>query len=378
MKKKTHEEFLEELKLKNEGYRDGEFEIISDYKCTECLITVKTKFGVCLSLPSNLLNNKSPSIKTAVNKTEYFKNMCFHKFGCDNHDLSEVVYINCKSKIKIKCKVTGECYYITPDNYIRTKLSVMSKNLKFSPNQKLNQECIFNKIKEINPHLELLPGQVYTNNSTNLLLKSKYGVISVRPNYLLKVYTPTIRVAINKSEYFINQAREVHGNKYDYSLVVWVSAIRKVKIIGEYGVFEQSPDIHLRGAISKVESTEIQRRNPPAWNYSAWQSSAEKSKYFTGYKVYFIECWDDVTGERFFKIGRTYGHLGKRLKDSAVPYSYKVLHVIESNNAREICELEQEYKDIHKEYKYIPTKKFGGMYECFSKLNIKLKEDGRV
>ena len=141
--------------------------------------------------------------------------------------------------------------------------------------------------------------------------------------------------------------------------------------MSKFGIFEQSPNAHLQGRGSRLEYKELQREFPPAWNYSTWQTSAEMSKKFTGYKLYIIECWDEQNEERFFKIGRTYVELNIRFRyEKDMPYSYKVLNVIQSDSAREICELEQEYKNKHKEFKYTPTKKFGGMHECFSKLII--------
>lgn len=47
---------------------------------------------------------------------------------------------------------------------------------------------------------------------------------------------------------FIEKAKAVHGNKYDYSLAEYVSAKTKLKIIcKEHGVFEQQPQNHLDG-----------------------------------------------------------------------------------------------------------------------------------
>jgi len=47
---------------------------------------------------------------------------------------------------------------------------------------------------------------------------------------------------------FISKAKEKHSNKYDYSLVDYINSTTKVKIIcPEHGVFEQTPNYHLRG-----------------------------------------------------------------------------------------------------------------------------------
>jgi very-short-patch-repair endonuclease len=46
---------------------------------------------------------------------------------------------------------------------------------------------------------------------------------------------------------FTKKAMEIWGNKYDYSLVDYISAREKIKIIYNGWVFEQTPDNHLRG-----------------------------------------------------------------------------------------------------------------------------------
>jgi very-short-patch-repair endonuclease len=52
-----------------------------------------------------------------------------------------------------------------------------------------------------------------------------------------------------KLKRFINKSKNIHGDKYDYSLVVYKDKITNVKIIcPEHGIFEQRPDTHLRGS----------------------------------------------------------------------------------------------------------------------------------
>ena len=49
-------------------------------------------------------------------------------------------------------------------------------------------------------------------------------------------------------EEFINEAKKIHGDKYDYSKVEYKTARKKVCIIcPEHGEFWQKPDSHLRG-----------------------------------------------------------------------------------------------------------------------------------
>ena len=53
-----------------------------------------------------------------------------------------------------------------------------------------------------------------------------------------------------KQEDVIKKFREIHGNRYDYSLVEYLGTHKKVKIIcSSHGEFEQSPSHHKRGSI---------------------------------------------------------------------------------------------------------------------------------
>lgn len=49
-------------------------------------------------------------------------------------------------------------------------------------------------------------------------------------------------------EEFILEARTVHGNKYDYSRVLYYSSVQKVCIVcPDHGEFWQTPNNHLKG-----------------------------------------------------------------------------------------------------------------------------------
>lgn len=50
------------------------------------------------------------------------------------------------------------------------------------------------------------------------------------------------------TEEFIQKAKDVHGDKYDYSQSIYINQKTKVDIIcPEHGIFKQTPDGHLRG-----------------------------------------------------------------------------------------------------------------------------------
>jgi hypothetical protein len=77
---------------------------------------------------------------------------------------------------------------------------------------------------------------------------------------------------------FINKAKKIHGDKYNYSLVNYINNRTKVKIICEtHGEFEQRPDSHLYGSGCKKCSNEKQIKTNEYFINEG--SSIHKGKY---------------------------------------------------------------------------------------------------
>jgi hypothetical protein len=176
-----------------------------------------------------------------------------------------------------------------------------------------------------------------------------------------------INQAISKitcnTEQFIEKARKVHGDRYDYSLVDYVNCQTKVKIICPmHGVFEQTPSSHYKSICNKCHHR--------GWGFSDWYESAQKSKRFDSFKIYFIKCYDE--DEAFYKIGITYNKIDIRFYPSILPYQYEVINTKEvqdindKEGARMIYDMENRFQRMNKSNKYFPKKEFRGMTECFS------------
>jgi hypothetical protein len=92
----------------------------------------------------------------------------------------------------------------------------------------------------------------YVNSDTKVkIICSKHGIFEQLPTghlYLRGRGCPSCGGTTLKSlEKFVNDARTHHGSRYDYSLVNYINSSTKVKIIcSKHGIFEQSPNTHLR------------------------------------------------------------------------------------------------------------------------------------
>ena len=97
-------------------------------------------------------------------------------------------------------------------------------------------------------------------------------------------------------------------------------------------------------------------------------NSFKKTDYIKSSKgrdttLYLIRCWNE--SETFYKIGKTFKKINERFSSKKLmPYNYEIIHTIISK-AENIWDLEINFHNKYKNYKYKPSIKFGGVYECY-------------
>jgi len=91
----------------------------------------------------------------------------------------------------------------------------------------------------------------YKNTDTKVkIICSKHGIFEQRPiGHLSGCGCQKCHGGVKFTQkQFIEKSRDIHGNKYDYSLVDYVNSSTKVKIIcKKHGIFEQQPRHHTDG-----------------------------------------------------------------------------------------------------------------------------------
>lgn len=168
----------------------------------------------------------------------------------NKYDYSKVVYINSKTPVCIICPIHGE-FWQTPEHHL------IGGGCKKCNNRLNDKDFFIEKFEKLNlEHIHLPDDLVYKNNKTKIkAFCDIHGYFYITPNNLLNGHScpecgkEKIRKSKTKStEIFINEAKLVHNNKYDYSKTQYVSGQRKVCIIcPEHGEFWQTPEVHLRG-----------------------------------------------------------------------------------------------------------------------------------
>jgi hypothetical protein len=171
-----------------------------------------------------------------------------------------------------------------------------------------------------------------------------------------------------EKEFFVRVA-DTHGDRYDYSKVVYHKTKEPVTIICKiHGEFKQRPLNHQNGQgcptcgnINKNKSRPYQS----TWSYTDWKIAGINSKNFAGFTLYIIKATCPMTNESFIKIGKTFRTIQERFSKDHIPYNYTLMYKIQGE-AIEISKLEHTLHSLFKDNKYIPVISFKGANECFS------------
>lgn len=167
---------------------------------------------------------------------------------------------------------------------------------------------------------------------------------------------------------FIEKSKAVHGDKYCYNRVEYVSYETKVTITCPiHGDFKQKPNNHFKGhGCAKC-----------GYDYV---SGFKRSKYINNCEkrhnglsnIYLIKCFNK--NECFYKVGITCRNISHRFSKSNMPYSYNVLSTLNLPSGQ-AWDSEQYIHKILTGFKYRPLIAFNGsIKECFSELTQEVKD----
>lgn len=197
-----------------------------------------------------------------MNKEQFIEKA--KKIHGDKYDYSNVDYKGCKAKICIICPKHGEFWQI-PNNHLNG--SGCRKCNKYG-NRYTTEEWI-SKAKKIHNNKFDYSKVNYVNSKTKVCITClEHGDFWITPdNHILGQGCPICRYvksasAIRKNiNDVIDSFKQIHGEKYDYSKVIYKNNKTKVCITClEHGEFWQTPDNHMKGkgcprcAQSKLES----------------------------------------------------------------------------------------------------------------------------
>ena len=188
----------------------------------------------------------------------------------DKYDYTRVEYIGSKIKVKIICPIHGEFEQI-PNSHL------LGFNCPKCGNKKRRENCVMTQ-NDFIERARLVHGDKYDYSKVEYI-NSDTKVCIICPIHGEFWQTPCHHInrgdgcqkCANKNNNidkrsntveFIEKARRVHGNKYDYSQVEYVNNHSKICIIcPTHGVFMQTPTKHIHGlnGCPKCKESKLER-----------------------------------------------------------------------------------------------------------------------
>lgn len=185
-----------------------------------------------------------------MEKNEYFKEKAEKVHG-NKFNYSLVEYKHSHEKVKIKCP-NGHIFDQRPMDHWRgigcrfCGYKIIENSVKYS------KEEIQDKLKNKYPQFQFII-ENYKNISSKIkAVCPQHGIIEKKADLFLKGYIceeckGTKKGKLN-NDYFKRKSKEIHGNRYDYSLVDVKGAQIKIQIkCKKHGIFNQTPNAHMRG-----------------------------------------------------------------------------------------------------------------------------------
>ena len=242
---KTHEQFINECKeIWGDKYDYSLVEYIGSLKPIKIIYN-----GVIFEqIASSHINGLKPELN--MNR-DWFIKRSKDKWG-DKYDYSLVEYTNCKAKVKIIYKKTGEIYEQTPEGHLKNAPENIHLSIRRTT-EKFIEESI--KIHKDKYDYSLVN---YITNSTKVnIICKKHGIFSQVPqSHLIGNGCKKCGFENSSREHkpkyttaeFINEAKIIWGDKYDYSLTNFIDSRKTIKIKFNNEIYEQLPCNHLNYA----------------------------------------------------------------------------------------------------------------------------------
>lgn len=215
----------------------------------------------------------------------------------DKYDYSKAEYVDTKTNICIVCPIHGE-FFQRPSHHTSghgcPKCATEQRSLQKLKN---SSETIVKRLREIHGDKYDYSKVVYNGRKEKIILIcKKHGEFTTTVGSALSKTTLELCPYCSNSSkmidtnVFIYKARQIYGDKYDYSKTVYIDAKTKVCIIcPRCGEFWQTPDSHL----NKGSGCPICKNAMTTEEFIKKASIIHSNKYNYS-KVKYTRSWEEV------------------------------------------------------------------------------------
>lgn len=197
--------------------------------------------------------SKHPKPQKADKQTPNYKDDFIRRASArydGRYDYSKVIYLNTDTKVEVVCQDHGS-FYVTPYRHLNgQECPVCTKNRYNQSRTKTTEEFI-QEAQALHGDRYDYSKVRYENNHTKVeIVCPKHGSFWQNPNkHLLGQGCPKCANKDKTTEEFVNECRQVHGDRYDYSKTVYQGAKSKVVVTcKEHGDFLIEATKHLCGS----------------------------------------------------------------------------------------------------------------------------------
>lgn len=219
----------------------------------------------------------------------------------DTYDYSMTKYINQRTKVRIICPIHGD-FFQYPQAHIRRHHGCPQcgnekqkiKTREFSMSRRMTKKSFIKRAKEIHNNkydYSMIPNDISYSNKVPIICprhgifeQTVSGHLAGRGCIKCKYNTMT-------NDEFIEKARNVHGNKYNYNKTEYKNSTQKVIITcKKHGDFFQKPFTHLQGSGCPMCKNE---------NLGVGTLRGNKELFLTNKTAWFIEEAKKIHGDKY-------------------------------------------------------------------------------
>jgi hypothetical protein len=299
VKRKTTAQFIQQArKIHGDKYDYSMVEYVNNYSNVKIICPAH---GLFEQIPNTHLQGKGCADCGGSKKktTDRFIEEARKVHG-DKYDYSMVEYIRDRTHVKIICPVHG-LFDQQAGGHLQGRGCIYCSVTHASEKRTKTTDRFIEEARKVHGDkydysmVEYIRGKAHVK-----IICPAHGLFEQIPTKHLQGSGCTDCAGIRKktTDRFIEEAQKVHCDKYDYSMVEYINAKVKVKVIcPDHGAFEQIPNSHLKG--SGCTSCCV----------SGFNTNKEGILYFLKFEKDFATFW---------KIGITNRTVEKRFKSDAL------------------------------------------------------------
>lgn len=186
--------------------------------------------------------------KQKPNYKESFIRRAAAKYG-GKYDYSHVNYLNTDTKVEVICQYHGS-FYVTPYRHLHGQECPICTKNRYNESRTKTTEEFRAEAKAIHGEKYDYSRVNYVNSHTEVeIVCPIHGSFLQKPNkHLLGQGCPKCANKDKTTEEFIDECRQIHGDKYDYSKTVYKGSKNKIVVTcKEHGDFLIEASKHLCG-----------------------------------------------------------------------------------------------------------------------------------